>query len=274
MSVTTARGVRPQGVVPSGFALRTIQELTIDDEPSFRHVGLYAELKTALRRDGYVFRVLPEKARGRWDRAIFLNLTYWGASAGGDVLVDESLPADVVAHAAWHHLAIKALARREGTPMSAAAMFLGESIASAFDVYLVGRLLGHSPDSTFLETQVSAMADACDAAGLTEEAFQRMLERITEAPELAFEQLRQLLFDASQTLCASDGIDQAVSALETFDRHPFAPLLHHYELSNWVLYARAHGGTCAREDALAIDRELRSADDSLAWLATHWLPAR
>ena len=34
---------------------------------------------------------------------------------------------------------------------------LGESIASAFDMYLVGRLLGHSPDASFLETQVPAM---------------------------------------------------------------------------------------------------------------------
>jgi len=30
------------------------------------------------------------------DRALFLNLTFWGASEGGDVLVDAHVPADVV----------------------------------------------------------------------------------------------------------------------------------------------------------------------------------
>ncbi len=260
-----------QGGSPSGFALRELQELTIEDEPSFRHVGLYAELKAVLRRDRYVFRVLPESYRDRWDRALFLNLTYWGANAGGDVLVRDALPADVVAHAAWHHLAAREFASPDGAPMSAEAMFLGESVASAFDVYLVGRLLGHAPDSTFLETQVSAMADATDAAGLTEQAFEQMLQRITEAPEQAFEQLRQLLFDASLTLYASDSVDAALAALTSLDSHPFAALLHHYELSNWVLYARAYAKAGTEDRALAVDRELRASTDSLTWLAKHWL---
>ena len=122
--------------------MRTIAELTTEDEASFRHVALYGELKEVLRRDKYTFRVLPETASGRWDRALLLNLTFWGASVGGDVLVDDTLPADVVAHAAWHHLAAKALSEGPGVPLTADALFLGESIASAFDVYLVGRLLG------------------------------------------------------------------------------------------------------------------------------------
>ena len=68
--------------------------------------------------------------------------------------------ADVVAHAAWHYLAARALAPAAGRSLSVDALFLGEAIASAFDVYLVGRLLGHAPRSTFLETQVPAMAES------------------------------------------------------------------------------------------------------------------
>jgi len=134
------------------FSEYCIDELTVDDEPSFRPVGLYADLKEILRRSAYRFRVLPSELAGRWDRALLLNLTFWGADAGGDVLVDRHIPADVVAHAAWHHLASGALKTEPGTPPSPEALFLGEAVASAFDVYLVGRLLGPAPDSSFLET--------------------------------------------------------------------------------------------------------------------------
>jgi hypothetical protein len=252
---------------------RTIDELRIEDEKSFRHVALYASLKEVLRREKYCFRLLPEASSGRWDRALFLNLTFWGANAGGDVLIDDVLPADVVAHAAWHHLAAKTLAGGVGAPLSADALFLGEAIASAFDVYLVGRLLGHAPHSSFLATQVPAMADSASAAGLSEDGFDALLQEIADDPERAFEDLRQLLFDATTSLAASPGVDDALAVLERFDKHRFEPLLHHYELSNWVLYARAYGQGGLQHDARTrdVDRELRQADVSLDWLSSRWI---
>jgi hypothetical protein len=122
---------------------------------------------------------MPDAPSARPDRALLLNLTFWAADSGGDVLVDDRIEADVVAHAAWHHLSARALAHDlgapPGPPPSVDALFLGEAIASAFDVYLVGRLLGHAPQSTFLETQVPAMALAASAAGLSEDEFERRL---------------------------------------------------------------------------------------------------
>src|SRR5262249_58588910 len=120
----------------------------------------------------------------------------------GAVRGEDGVPADVVAHAAWHHLAAKALADSAGSSLSAEASYLGEAIASAFDVYLVGRLLGHAPNSSFLATQVPAMADSASAAGLSEDGFDALLQEIAEAPERAFEDLRQLIFDATTTLAA------------------------------------------------------------------------
>jgi hypothetical protein len=254
----------PQQLVP-----RRLDDLVIDDEASFRHVGLYADLKEILRRDGYEFRVLPASSEGRWDRALLLNLTFWASGTGGDVLVDDHLSADVVAHVAWHHLASRALA----SPPSAEALFLGEAIASAFDVYLVGRLLGHAPRSTFLATQVPAMADAAGAAGLSAEGFEVLLERIAADPERAFEELRELLYDATRALFACSTATDGLTALAAFDGHPFAPLLHRYELSNWVLYARAYAGRADVPDerASAVDRALRAEADALAWLTKAWL---
>lgn len=252
---------------------RSIDDLVIDDERSFRHVALYDDLKKTLRLAKYTFRVMPEGSAARWERALLLNLTFWGASDGGDVLVDDHLPADVVAHAAWHHLAARALASKDGSPLGAEALFLGEAIASAFDVYLVGRLLGHSPDSSFLETQVAAMADAALAAGISEDELEQMLAGIAKDPERAFEELRQLLFDVSRDLMKCGDATAAMNVMERHDAHRFGPLLHHYELSTWVLYARAYASHALGADEAVdkLDRDLRDAPDSLEWLRAHWL---
>jgi hypothetical protein len=262
----------------SRFDSRPLEKLTILDEASFRHVALYADLKAALVRDGYLFRVLRGSGKGRWDRALLLNLTFWTSHEGGDILVDDTIPADVVAHAAWHHLANRALPAASGRRPDADVLFLGESIASAFDVYLVGRLLGHAPRSSFLETQVPAMADAASATGASDDDFETLLARIADDPERAFRELRSLLFDASRSLFRSRDADAALSALEPLDAHPFAMLLHRFELSNWVLYARAYAEptNADHEDALSaevsrIDERLREDDRGLDWLAAKWL---
>jgi hypothetical protein len=246
-----------------------LSALTIEDEPSFRHVGLYHDLKKALLDDGFRF-LIPAKGRVLpWSRALFLNLAFWDAAAPNDVLAGPTIAADVVAHAAWHHLARRALG---GAAPSAEALFLGESIASAFDLYLVGRLLGHAPDSSFLETQVPAMADAAEDAGLDGDAFEALLGEISEAPERAFEDLRALLFDACVALLPTRNVEDAANALAVLDARRFGPLLHHYELSNWVLFARAHTSELGPDPAVrAVDRALRAAPDPVAWLEHTWL---
>ena len=272
----SAGGNRGSAGLDAVFSHRTLDELTIDDESSFRHVALYGDLKEVLRRAQYRFRVMPAGASLRWDRALLLNLTFWGADQGGDILVDDHIAADTVAHVAWHHLAARALFDRD-VPPSNEALFLGESIASAFDVYLVGRLLGHAPQSTFLETQVPAMAAAAEAAGLPEEDFETLLRGVARDPDSAFEELRQLLMDATGALMTCNGADDALASLSLLDRHRFAPLLHRYELSNWVLYARAHSRVDAARaapiDARAreVDRALRGERSAIDWLASHWV---
>jgi hypothetical protein len=261
----------------SSFDLATIDGLTIEDERSFRHVALYADLKHILKDTEYSFRILSGTSKGRWDRALLLNLTFWGATAGGDVLDGATIAADVVAHVAWHKLAADTFATQAGKSLSADALFLGEAIASAFDIYLVGRLLGHAPKSTFLETQVPAMAEAAEAAGLSEEEFDSLLQNVAENPEGAFEDLRALLFDATTSLLACSSADEGALALATFDAHRFAPLLHRYELSNWVLYARAYARDALLPDSQirSIDSALRASEDSIDWLTRTWVaPAR
>jgi hypothetical protein len=258
---------------PTAFSHRTLDELTIHDERSFRHVELYADLKDVLRRARYVFRVLPNSPTARADRALLLNLTFWGADAGGDVLIDDHIDADVVTHAAWHHLSARAMAGTTvGRRPSVDGLFLGEAVASAFDVYLVGRLLGHAPQSTFLETQVPAMAEAADAAGLGADEFEQLLLGIAADPDRAFTDLRELLFDAATALFACQTLEEAHAALAAFDTHRFISLLHHYELSSWVLYARAYGDDGAPDPrARAVDHALRTEKVGLDWLGAKWV---
>jgi hypothetical protein len=254
---------------------RHIDDLTIEDESAFLDVASYVALKETLRRDRYLFRLLPAEA-ARWDRALLLNLTFWGVEGGGDVLVDDVLAADIVTHAAWHHLAARALADSEGH-QSAEALLLGEAIASAFDLFLVGRLLASGHASTFLETQVPAMAETALEAGLDDDAFDALLHSIAADPERAFEGLRALLFDVSIALLRCPDAQGGLLVLESFAKHPFAPLLHRYELSTWVLFARARASASEEPDehVRAVDQALRRADVSLDWLEAKWLvPAR
>jgi hypothetical protein len=267
------------------MALRdlTLDDLTIDDEASFRHVALYGQLKEVLRQARHRFQVPASDAPASWDRALFLNLTYWSAGEEASVLCDEHIAPDVIAHTAWHHLAAKALSARgegdEGAAPTAASLMFCESIASAFDLYLVGRLIENAPTSDFITTQVPIMAEAAAQAGLPEAAFAELLHTVSADPERAFEDMRALLMDVGAALYVCRDARAAEAALETFVGRRFEPLIHHFQLSNWILYARAYAavsplGTSAADAAVAhLDRTLREAPVSLDWLAAQWLPA-
>jgi len=258
----------------------SLDELTIDDEASFRPIAIYERLKGVLRRAGHRFKVAGTGENASWDRVLFLNLTFWSSSDEASVLCDEHIAPDVIAHTALHHVVDRELARvsAAGAPSPAALLF-AEAIASAFDLYLVGRLVRTAPQCDFVTSQLPLMAEAAEQAGLDEAGFARLVESVSAAPERAFEDLRALLVDAGTALLACADAEEAHQALERFAGHRFAPLIHHYQLSNWILYTRADARTVTRDPAShddgvhGLDRALRDSPDSLAWLETHWLLA-
>jgi hypothetical protein len=265
--------------------LRTVSldELTIDDEQSVGEVPLYPRLKRALVDSGHRFCLPEGEEPASWDRVVFLNLTYW-TETGVDVLCDDHIAADVVAHAAWHEVVSRGLTKRVTAAVgsaagsaapgrSPAALFFGESIASAFDLYLVGRLWRSAPGSDFISSQVPIMSEAAQQAGLSDEAFAGLLSEIAEDPERAFEEMRALLFDAGLALLACGDPLEAQRTMEGFSEHRFSALLHHYQLSNWILYARAYAQPAPALDAIVrdLDAQLRNSDDPLAWLAEVFL---
>jgi hypothetical protein len=255
--------------------LRTVSldELTIDDEASFASLPLYPRLKAVLRQSGHRFYVPAAGTRASWDQALFLNLTYWNSQEGADVLCDEHLAADVVTHIAWHHLVGQRVTEAAGSSRSAAAMLFGESIASAFDLYMLGRLWREAPSAEFVTTQVPIITEAAQEAGMTDDDFATLMTDVSDDPDRAFEDLRELLFDAATALLACRDVPEAQAQLERFARHRFGALLHHYQLSNWILYSRAYATAAPAVDEVVrgFDASLRRAPVALAWLADHWL---
>jgi hypothetical protein len=256
------------------FRSVSLDALVIDDEAAFASLPLYPALKKALAGADHGFLIPARGSEASWDRALFLNLTFWSPEAGADVLCNDHIPADVVAHAAWHHVVSHEVGRAVGAgPPTAEALLFGESIASAFDLYLVGRLLGEAPACDFITTQVPIMQEVAADAGLSDRAFEAMLQSVCAAPERAFEDLRALLLDVTLALWGCRGAVAAADVLERHETHRFGPLLHHYQLSNWILYARAYAREAAERTrvVMGFDEALRAADDGLAWLARNWL---
>jgi hypothetical protein len=256
----------------------SLDELTIDDEASFKHVAIYQRLKEALRKSDHRFKVAGVGENASWDRVLFLNLTFWSSTDEASVLCDDHIAPDEIAHTALHHVVGRELANvsPSGAPSPAALLF-SEAIASAFDLYLVGRLLPNAPQAEFITSQVPIMAEAAEQAGLDEAGFARLLQSVTAAPERAFEDMRALLVDAGTALLTCNDAEAAHVALERFAGHRLAPLIHHFQLSNWILYTRAYARSQSRDrkgndDAVhALDRELRGSPDSLAWIEGRWL---
>ena len=256
----------------------TLDELTIDDEAPFLGVPIYQRLKETLRRSEHRFKVAAVGENASWDRVVFLNLTFWSSSDEASVLCDAHITPDEVAHTALHHVVGRELARvsAAGAPTPAALLF-SEAIASAFDLYLVGRFVPTAPECDFVTSQLPIMAEAAEQAGLDERAFAALVESVTTGPERAFEDMRALLVDAGTALLGCADAEAAQVALERFKHHRFAPLLHHFQLSNWILYTRAYGRTVTRDPAgtdeavHALDRALRESSDSIAWIEARWL---
>lgn len=244
----------------------TLDQLHIRDEAAIIGLPVYLQLKRRLITDGYRFRVpgAGDDPPG-WGRTVFLNLTWWNAGDAQDVLEGPEIDADVVAHVGWHHC----LRAHLGADAACAdGLFFGEAVASAFDLYLIGSALGVAEGSSLIETQVPLLVDTLADAGLDAEDAQAVIEDVAEDPVRAFEELRALLFQVGTELVQARGVDEAVERLHAVRRHRFAPLLHRFELSNWLLYARAWAGDALepRPAVRALDAALRESPDPLGLL--------
>lgn len=250
-----------------------LQDLVIPDEAAYAAFPLWDRLKSRLvAHQVEMFLADPAGPLTHWADTALINHSLRLPKGATEILHDRTVPADALMHTAWHHAGLSAMGGLAGT---AEGLLLGESVASAFDAYLVGSLLHtESERPSALDTQVPAMAEVAAAAGGTQEDFEALLHRMAEDPEGSFEELRELLFDVSVGLLYADGVDRAEEVLAGVHGHVFAPILHHYDLAIWVLYARAYGTDLQEHAGIRkIDARLRAEAHPLQWLETHWLGA-
>ena len=138
-----------------------VSELTIVDEQSFETLALYRALRTRMDEAEPVFLITdPNGDEG--ERARLLNLGFWDPSSFMEVLTEPVITADQLAHNALHHCGYGALG---DAARSLEGLLLVESIASAMDIYWLGRLLAEAPYAEFLESQVPAISEAASGAG-------------------------------------------------------------------------------------------------------------
>lgn len=248
-----------------------LQDLEIADEAAYAGFPLWAKLKARLEAHRVeMFLADPEGPLAHWAATALINHTMRLPKGATEILHDRRVPADALMHTAWHHAGLFAMGNLAG---SAEGLLLGEAVASAFDAYIVGSLLHtESERPSALDTQVPAMAEVAAAASGSPEDFEALLHRMAEDPEGSFEELRELLFDVSIGLLYAEGVDEAEEVISSSHGHVFAPILHHYDLSIWVLYARAYGTDVQEHAGLRkIDARLRAEAHPLEWLEAHWL---
>lgn len=248
-----------------------IDELTIADEGAYAEFPLWTKLRKRLvEHEVDMYLVEADGPLTHWADTALINHTVRLPKGATEILHDRVVPADALMHTAWHHAGVAAMGSLAST---AEGLLLGESVASAFDAFVIGTLLGaESEQPSALDTQVPAMAEVAAAAGGSQEDFEALLHRMAEDPEGSFEELRELLFDVSIGLLYGGTVERAEEVLNGTRGHVFAPILHHYDLSIWVLYARAFGADMKEHASLRkIDAKLREVDKPLEWLVEHWL---
>ena len=206
------------------MALRSVSldELTIDDERSFAHVALYGRLKQALRRSGHRFCIPRRARRSSWDRALFLNLTFWSGETAPTCCARSTSPptsSPTSPGTTWSAASSRGWRRRRGRAATPAdALFFAESIASAFDLYLVGRLLPNAPDSDFITTQVPLMAECAQQAGLSEAAFAALLEEVRASRSGPSRICARCSSTRPARSCAAPAVPEAEAALGALRR--------------------------------------------------------
>lgn len=194
-------------------------------------IPLLEPAKTLLKRKNVQAAVLE----GQVGRARLVNLLAWDPSDHLEYLDNNSIEADQVLHFAMHQLA-------EHTWGSARAVDLitAEALASAVDIYLLGKLAEAGEEPGFL-------IDTLDSWGFfyeqyaDEDRLKQLLQNMIDDPFASFQRLTRFLIKATLPLLRLNDGTALSKHLAECEAEDFYPLLHHYNVTNWVLAVRARG---------------------------------
>ena len=203
----------------------TLEEMAVVEEDAFRRAGL--DLLGHSRRmlkDLRIARV-PE-GRGI---ARLVNLLQWDVGEHMEYLDGEVVAADQVVHFAMHHIWDQKLGSDH--PLK---MLFAECMASASDIYLVGKLSHAGEETDFLADTLESFGSYFEMYS-SEEELEELVIQVVEEPFETMIEAARYLFELGSCL-----LEQVIDMdkLILFQDHLFYPLAHHYNISNWVLTIR------------------------------------
>ena len=205
--------------------VRRLEELEIAEADAFDRAGidLLASCQGLLKNLSIV--CLPE-GRGL---ARLVNLLQWDVGQQREYLDGDIVAADQVVHFALHQIWDKKIGSAHPH-----TMLFAECMASASDLYLLGRLSQAGEETDFLMDTLESFGSYYEMYG-TEEQLEELVTRIVEAP---FETMIEAAAYLYHLGCRLLEPSTDMGALLEFQDHLMYPLAHHYNISNWILTIR------------------------------------
>lgn len=244
---------------------QTLPELTILERDAFIRAGIDLLIlsEAVVEHDNLRFHCLPKRA----GQARLVNLLAWQLGDGVEVLDGAAIHADQVVHIATHRVMNGQLGHTD--PF---AMLAGEAVASASDIYLLGCLAAAGEETDFLADTLESFAMYCELYSPDgEQALERLLIDVRHQPFQTMAHLAQYLFASCTDLWCAHALENTIQAVSALADHPYYPLIHHYNATNWVLNTRhMQGAPNHRQRAQdTLNRLFRSEENFLNLYRDH-----
>ena len=205
----------------------TLVEMEIYEADAFREADIVLLDYAKKILHGHRFLCFPE-SKGI---ARLINLVHWDVDARREYVDGTGIHADQVIHLAVHHV----LSHLSGSDTPHAMLF-AECLASATDLYLVGKLarVGHETD--FVRDTLESFGMYYDMYAGDENAMETLITSLVDAPFQAMVRAADYLYRFGGRL-----LNPTVEyvPLRDMESHYYYPLTHHYNMANWMLTIRA-----------------------------------
>lgn len=209
----------------------SIDRLPIVETDNYRRADIrLLECSIELLRAHRVAFVAMENGNGL---ARLVNLLFWRAGERREYVDGSALYADQVIHLALHQLVDTLVSRSHPR-----GSLFAECLASASDVYLLGKLMGGGEETDFLRDTLASFGTYYEMYAHGEGDLERIIRQLRDDPFAAMTGLASFLEFFCLTLLESDTGEEARQKLLPLTTHRFYPLVHHYHTANWVLSLR------------------------------------
>ncbi|MDJ0842186.1 MAG: hypothetical protein QNK37_37140 [Acidobacteriota bacterium] len=167
-------------------------------------------------------------------RARLANLLSWQVDECLEYLDGDDLTTDQVVHFGLHQFAH----HRLGSKHPHAVLF-AETLASSADIYLLGKLAQAGMEPDFIHETLESFGFYYETYGDDAGHMEQLLSDLTTDPFGAMVTVGNYLFNFCTPLLYPASSDEPANILAVLQPHAYYPLVHHYNVTNWVLAIRA-----------------------------------